>query len=184
MCFHDPCQLYVDGGVIGHNPSALGGTWAARLLHEGEIVWGISGTITPEDARVEKVTNNLTEMLALVKGLQCLPWDWRGTVFSDSQITLGRAFEGWKWKNIPPWLYGEFGNQAARLVHWSQIHYALLDGHPTKKQLEAGIGKRGGPVSIHNQWCDQACTAQAIKFSAALTNPAPSVYSPNTTPHL
>lgn len=166
--FHDPNQLYVDGGLIGKNPSLVGGTWAARCVQNGEVIWEHSGTITPEEARIEFVTNNLTEMLALVKGLQFLPWDWRGTVFSDSQITLGRAFRASPWKNIPTWLYDAFTNQRARLVHWSQIHCIRLDGHPTRKQLEAGKGKRGGLVSPHNQWCDDACGKEAAKFKASL----------------
>lgn len=165
--FHDPNQLYVDGGVININPSTIGGTWAARLVQDGKVINEWSGVITPAEAYMLSVSNNLTEMLALVKGLSFLPWDWRGTVYSDSQVTLGRAFQGWKWNNVPSWLYNAFGNQCARLVHWKQIHYVLLDGHPTKAHLEAGVGKRGHPVSAHNAWCDHACQAQAKQFMEA-----------------
>lgn len=162
--FDDPNQLYCDGGVISHNPSTIGGTWAARLIKDGVVVREWSGVTTPVDAGMPTVSNNLTEMLALVRGLQLLPWDWRGTIYSDSAVTLGRAFLGWRWKNIPQDLYNEFGNQVARLVHWKQIHYVLLDGHPTKAQLVTGIGKRGHPVSEHNVAVDKACGEQAIKF--------------------
>lgn len=167
--FHDPHQLYVDGGVININPSPIGGTWAARLIENSQVIWGTGGTITPEQARMPAVSNNLTEMLALVRGMELLPWDWRGTIYSDSQVTLGRAFLGWKWNNIPHWLYDAFGNQTARLVHWKQIHYVLLDGHPTKAQLEAGVGKRGHPVSAHNVWCDLACGESARRFLEKLS---------------
>lgn len=162
--FQDPHQLFVDGGVIKINPSPIGGTWAARLLEAGQVLQESSGVITPEEARMPTVSNNLTEMLALVRGLELLPPDWRGTVFSDSQVTLGRAFMGWNWKNVPRWLYDAFGAQATRLIHWKQINFVLLDGHPTKAQLEAGLGKRGHPVSEHNVWCDAACGEAARKF--------------------
>lgn len=165
--FHDPNQLYVDGGVIKINPSSIGGTWAARLVEDDKVKGEWSGAITPDQARMPAISNNLTEMLALVRGLEMLPFDWRGTVYSDSAVTLGRAFQSWRWNNVPRWLYDAFGNQCARLVHWNQIHYVLLDGHPTKAQLAAGLGKRGHPVSEHNVWCDKACCAAAERFLSA-----------------
>ena len=93
--------LFVDGGVIRENPSPLGGTFAARIIQNGQVTFEHAGAITPEQAHVPAVTNNLTEMYALVIGLTFLPDDWVGTVYSDSQVTLGRAFLGWKWNNIP-----------------------------------------------------------------------------------
>lgn len=150
-------ELYADGGVISRNPSKIGGTWACRLLSNGQVVHEGSGVITPAEAGTPAITNNLTEMLALLEGLKQLPADWTGTIYSDSQVTLGRVFEGWKWSNIPPWMHRLFQAQRARLVNWSAISYALLDGHPTSAQLAAGVGKRGHPVSEHNVWCDKAC---------------------------
>lgn len=159
-------QLFCDGGVIGANPSGIGRTWAFKRIHvsdfdagQAPVVYSESGVITPRKAGMPSITNNLTEMLALLKGLASLDKDWNGTIYSDSQITLGRAFMGWKWKNIPMWMHAEFQRERARLWRWDEIKYVLLDGHPTIAQLAAGIGKRGGPVSEHNVWCDQACTA-------------------------
>jgi ribonuclease HI len=154
-------HLYCDGGVVQVNPSPIGGTWAARLVEDGQVKRMQGGIITPAQAQMPTISNNLTEMLALVRGLALLPEDWRGTVFSDSQITLGRAFLGWKWTNTPAWLYEEFGKQTTRLVHWDQIHYVLLAGHPTRAQLAAGIGRHGYPVSEHNVWCDKMCQSLA-----------------------
>lgn len=159
--------LYADGGVIKKNPSTVGGTWAFRITSAGVVVAEHSGIITPADARVPAVTNNLTEMLALVRGLQALGKTnskWTGTVYSDSQITLGRAFEGWKWTGIPSWLMGEYQYARKRLVNWDQIGHVLLSGHPTRDQIEQGIGKGGRPVSIHNQWCDKACGIAAKNY--------------------
>src|SRR5574338_1198510 len=100
--------LYVDGGVIGKNPSTQGGTWAARLMRDAFVVCEIKGVVTPKEAKLKEITNNLTEMLALIRGLQLLPTAWTGTIFSDSMVTLGRVFEGWKWNGIPPWMHRDF----------------------------------------------------------------------------
>ncbi len=157
-------DLYCDGGVIGHNPSAVGGTWAFRRLHRGFVVSEKSGVITPETAELPTITNNLTEMLAMIRGLQSLPSEWTGTIYSDSQITLGRVFRGWKWKGIPLWMHNEFQKERARLFHWDWIDHVLLQGHPTRAELVAGIGSRGYPVSEHNVWCDMACGRMAEEF--------------------
>jgi ribonuclease HI len=151
-------QLFCDGGVVGSNPSAIGGTYAWRQVVDDQPVAEGAHFISARDARVPAVTNNLTEMLALIKGLESLPADWRGTVLSDSQITLGRAFLGWKWNNIPLWAHHRFQTVRAWLVHFDAFEHVLLAGHPTRAQLAAGIGRHGYPVSLHNVWCDKACT--------------------------
>jgi ribonuclease HI len=156
--------LFADGGVIGANPSAIGGTWAWRWVCETRVLVQHSGVITPRQADLPAITNNLTEMLALVRGLQTLPDAWVGTVYSDSQITLGRIFQGWKWKNIPLWLHHDYQQARGRLVNWDQIGFVLLQGHPTRAELAAGVGSRGYPVSEHNVWADKACGERAAEF--------------------
>ncbi len=158
-------SLYADGGVIGKNPSTIGGTWAFRILNEcGTPICERSGAITPAECYLPAVTNNLTEMLAVVSGLRIFPSNWRGVIYSDSQITLGRLFGSWKWTGIPPWLHKQFAAEARRLVYWTQIKYILLQGHPTAAELEAGVGHTGRPVSEHNQWCDRECGRIAKQY--------------------
>jgi ribonuclease HI len=159
-------ELYADGGVIHKNPSQTGGTWAFRIVANGVVVCERSGVITPLQAGLATITNNLTEMLAVVNGLKtlCSTPRWVGTVYSDSQITLGRVFEGWKWTGIPAWLHADYQTARRGLLCWDQIQHVLLSGHPTKAQLEAGTGKGGRPVSIHNVWCDKRCGEEAEKF--------------------
>jgi len=162
--------LYCDGGVILRNPSTLGGTWAVRHVVDGHVIQEAGGTITPVQMCAAEVTNNQTELLALVRGLEMLPSDWTGTVYSDSECTLGRAFLGWKWNNIPLWLHHRYQAARARLIHWTSeppIRFVLLDGHPTRAQLAAGKGKRGRPVSEHQAWCDRRCQEEARQFMAA-----------------
>jgi len=161
--------LYSDGGVISKNPSHIGGTWAYCLVSEtGMVLFDQSGVITPADAGMETITNNLTEMLALLRGLEHLGDNFRGTVYSDSQITLGRVSQGWKWTGIPSWMHAMYRKQRARLAHWDEIKFVLLSGHPTAADLERGIGKRGYPVSIHNVACDKACGLAAKEYVAGL----------------
>lgn len=159
--------LYVDGGVIGRNPSSIGGTFAWRMVNDGEPGIMGSDTIPAQIMPNREVTNNQTEMLAMIEGLRRLPADWIGTVYSDSAVTLGRTFGNFRWKNIPEWMRVEFHAQKARLVNWGMIQHVQLDGHPTKAQLASGIGKGGNPVSIHNVWCDEACTSAGKLFLVA-----------------
>lgn len=154
-------SLYCDGGVIGSNPSPIGGTWAWRTVAGDEVIKSDSGVITPEGAGMMAISNNLTEMLAVLNGLQDLPAGFAGTIYSDSQVTLGRLFQGWKWNNIPQWMHLIFQTQIKRLVFWGEIRHVLLAGHPTRAQLAAGVGHSGLPVSEHNVACDRACSAEA-----------------------
>lgn len=175
-------ELYVDGGVIGSNPSAMGGTWAVRLVSHKGFCHDYSGVIQPHEITnmFETVSNNQSEMMAFLEGLRRLPAEFSGTIYSDSQVTLGRAFMGWKWKNIPSWMHVVYQIQRKRLVKWEEIKYVLLDGHPTKVQLEAGIGKRGHPVSKHNVWCDEACRQAGEVFMDQIGKNIPSVIEEST----
>lgn len=157
-------SLYCDGGVVTVNPSPYAGTWAYRILTDGVVVAEQSGIITPAQARMDKITNNLTEMLAALNAMRALPGDWTGEFCSDSQITLGRLFLGWKWTGIPAWMHKLYNDNRVRLTNYTTITPILLDGHPTRAQLAAGIGKRGHPVSEHNVFCDHACGERAKEF--------------------
>lgn len=152
--------LYADGGVIGANPSPIGGTWAWCLVDAtGQRVCEYFGTLlTSPD--LPFVTNNVTELVALVNGLEALPHGWSGTVYSDSWVSLQRVFLAARLKNVPQWLVDRL-HALQRSRKLASMSYVLLDGHPTKAQLAAGVGKRGAPVSIHNVWCDEACTKVA-----------------------
>lgn len=159
-------SLYADGGVIAANPSPHGGTWAwcaiAKANDEDYIAIHGMGIIRPGDKGIElpAITNNVSEMVAVVAGLESMPDGWAGRLYSDSRITLGRLFEGYKWNGIPEPLKVR-ARKAMAHVHWRAITPIHLDGHPTKAQLEVGIGKRGNLVSKWNAWCDEQCTKQA-----------------------
>lgn len=158
--------LYTDGGVIGQNPSPLGGTWAWCLVDaSGELRRQSVGWISPADLGADAVSNNHTELLALVLGLEALDADFAGTVYSDSWVSLQRVFLAAKLNNVPQWLVERLQalQKSGRLAG---LGYTLLDGHPTRAQLAAGVGKRGNPVSKWNVWCDEQCSQMAREVSA------------------
>ncbi len=160
-------ELFADGGVIRKNPSPFGGTWAFRILQNDTVVMEASGTVLPWFIDLPSVSNNVTEMLAVLNGLQALPPGWKGMVYSDSMNTLGRVFKSYQWNGIPNWMIQMYKKNRERLDNFNGIYWTLLDGHPTKAHLKAGIGKHGHPVSIHNVWCDLQCQNEAKKFLQA-----------------
>ena len=152
--------IYTDGGVIAKNPSTIGGTWAWRRVEDGQIIAEASGVI-PCNRHTRSITNNMTELLAMVEALESLPSGWSGTVYSDSQMAIGWVFWGWRRTMAVPSLCDRADAAVKRLGALEQV---LLDGHPTKAQLISGIGKRGNPCSEHNVACDKACTTAATEY--------------------
>lgn len=149
-------QLFCDGGVVGRNPSVIGGTFAWRWVVDGNQTREGYHFITCEQARMKTIECNLSEMMALVKGISQLPDGWEGEILSDSKNTLGRVFLDWKWNGVPDWLWERYDHHSRR-INLKACVPVQLDGHPTKTQLLSGVGKRGNPVSVHNVWCDKAC---------------------------
>lgn len=150
---------YVDGGVIQVNPSPVGGTWAWAFVNAvGDKLISDAGLVLPPFGGLDYISNNLTEMMAAVQALEALPKGWHGAFYSDSQITLGRLFQGWKWRGIPQELRDRARLALDRLkINGAlQVKYELLKGHPTKAELAAGRSGRMG-VSKWNVYCDAEC---------------------------
>ena len=59
-----------------------------------------------------------------------------------------------------------------QLARLGRLCFVLLDGHPTAEQLASGIGKRGHPVSIHNEYCDWLCNEVKTAYWAVAAWPA------------
>jgi ribonuclease HI len=147
--------IFADGGCVERNPSPIAGTWAwCHVSEEDERCRQESGLEPAAEWPGGMVTNNQMEFVALVRAIEALPSGWTGTVHSDSKVSLGRLFRGWKLTGIPP-VWRQRGSLALGRI--GQVTVVLLDGHPTRAQLLAGRGKRGNPVSPHNVWCDRAC---------------------------
>jgi hypothetical protein len=106
------------------------------------------------------ITNNLTELLAVVKGLEAMARGWQGILYSDSKVTWWRLTTSSKFNNIP----SELSKKCLALRRnklWTPI---LCGGHPKPADLEVGYDHRGLPVFTHNVWCDKRCTELAKRF--------------------
>lgn len=156
----DRFGLFVDGGLVGRNPSSVGGTWAWCLVKSGDIFDCGSGVILPQTYNLRAVTNNFSEMVAMLFGLEGLlrnSLNPRPPIVSDSAITLGRVSKGWSWTNIPTSIHQRYLDLLDREKTLPQWEFILVDGHPTKSELMSGVGRRGHPVSKWNVWCDEEC---------------------------
>jgi ribonuclease HI len=164
-------KLFTDGGLVGRNPSSVGGVWAYCIVDDkDEAVTLASGFVPAPQGR--EITNNHMEMIAAVKGFEALlgllphPADWTGEFWSDSQVTIMRLFQGAKWNNVP----ANVRNRAETMIEAfglgknPNIKPILCAGHPTKKELAAGIKNKEGkdyPVSVFNKYCDDACRKES-----------------------
>ena len=146
--------VYWDGNGVGSR-STIGGAWAYCYVNPYNVrVQEASGMLLTTKSW-PTVTNNYSELVAVLKAMQGLPDGWAGTLYSDSQVTLGRisgVYQGWA--GIPSKLYNLVNAERERLGAFQLV---LLDGHPTQAQLQARKGKRGNLVSKHNVWCDEQC---------------------------
>lgn len=157
----DAVAIYTDGGLIGQNPSPIGGTWAwCAVNKDGVRLVERSGVVLAPEGRV--ITNNHTEQIAIVLALEAMPAGWCGELFSDSQVALGRVLWGWAEKNLPPNISSRSRAAVKRL---GIIAGFVLKGHPTRAELSAGVSaKINLPVSEHNVWCDKACRSASQNF--------------------
>lgn len=148
-------RAYCDGGVYGASRSDVAASWAYRIVDEGgKVIAEASGVLLP-NALVDTLTNNYAEYVAAVRALEACPVGHRVILCSDSLITIRRLLDGWATNGLPEKLVRRGNKAVGRL---SAVSDELHDGHPTALHLAQGYGKRGNPVSIHQQWCDRECT--------------------------
>lgn len=152
---HNISHIYVDGGMVGSNPTTVGAAWAIVLVDRNDtVVLEFSGAIlaTPE----RPITNNVIEQIALTLALECMPDKWSGTICSDSQNAIGRQFYGWQLNGLPRNVIERGHNALKRL---GQIKPEPIKGHPSKRELSRGKNSYGTRVSKHNVRADELCTA-------------------------
>ena len=161
-----PHCLFVDGGLVGKNPSKLGGTWCYCWVDtKDQLMHHRCGLILPEEMGVEAVTNNQTELLAAIYALDSVADGWHGDLFTDSKVTLYRIMRGIPEgkPGVPEWLRQEL-MKLRSLKRWRAI---LVGGHPTRRELERGYRiKNNLPVHQFNQFCDSECQRLARNFLA------------------
>lgn len=157
---------YCDGGMIGTNPSRIGGTWAFCFIGEsGQRIYEKSGYVFPGRYDKDVVTNNHTEFEAMGRMLRALPEKWSGMVYSDSRLTIGRAFRNWKCKGIPDHIQASMRAAVKRLGNVTPV---LVGGHPTKEEMQKGKRADGMPCSTHNDWCDRECQRRGRTYAGLM----------------
>jgi ribonuclease HI len=168
-----------DGGCRLKNPSVHGGMWAMRWTDAASRpVRQASGVVTVAEVfPLTTVTNNLTETLALLIGLEAMPDGWTGKGRTDSLNAI-RVFlnigEPKKLKNLRVWLTSDILDRVRRVLErLGKIDFELLSGHPSAAdvlRLEAGeavLSERGYPYCIHNHWCDTALPGAWHRYEGA-----------------
>lgn len=159
--------VFSDGGVIQVNPSPVGGMWAFAHVTDDQVIRSWSGFITPAEICLDAVSNNVTEFYALLRGLEELPPDWTGVVYTDSWVTLCRFKNPRKasMKGIPDLWRQRAVDAVDRFYKELPPKFVLLGGHPTKAELASGARKKDGlPVSKHNVFCDKLCTQTGKEY--------------------
>lgn len=170
-------KLYTDGGCIKRNPSPHGGSYGIVIVQDGKVVEERSGTIDAHTLGYQGfLSNNVAELYALSLGILMLPCDVPCGIYSDSENALGRVFQAWKLNGVPGWLCDMVGYARMRLRLMDQFEWALVQGHPNKKELELGetierrnkdgvITRIGGlPVSEWNVYADGLCTNASARW--------------------
>lgn len=151
-------SVYTDGGIIGRNPSPIGGTWAAIFVKNGELHAERSGVILPSDIGMDTVENNIAETIAVLVALEMLPDGWSGTLYGDNLNSIRRAEFPEKIKPIVPQFIKDRMIAARKRV---SPKFVLLGGHPNLAEVEAGVRADGKPVSKWNVHADSVCCRRA-----------------------
>jgi hypothetical protein len=111
------------------------------------------------------VTNNNTELHAIVRGLQAMPHGWTGEVWTDSWVTITRIqrLARDKAEQINGETEARLLEAARALRRCGPIKLVHVKGHATVEDLKAGTysgdrGKRNPRrTSKFNAWCDEEC---------------------------
>lgn len=130
---------------------------------KGYVAWGC-GYITCEDIQATSVTNNVTELVAILIGAAFAPEGRNIMLYSDSKISLGTVFCDFKLEGLPDCVLEQLA-EFKRETHFRFNNHGytqagpigLLDGHPNDTDLAMKKGHRGLPTSVHNRWCDYMC---------------------------
>ena len=116
--------LYTDGASSGNpGPGGYGAVLVCGNLRK-EISGGFAVT-----------TNNRMELLAVIKGLECIRWTGATVeVYSDSQYVVNTLTKGWKRKkNNDLWdRYDQLGARFNVRFHWIKGHA----GHPENERCD------------------------------------------------
>jgi hypothetical protein len=159
-----PVTVIADGGVVLKNPSSIGGMWAFRIRADDGSIWSEGDGIVLKSGypHLPYISNNFTEVMAILMAMEGLPFGWKGEIRSDSRVALATCLHG-KAKTWLPGRLNDLLRENRKRFVLRDIVWTLLAGHPTKaeqKRMIAGEivkSKRGYPFDLDNVWCDEQC---------------------------
>ena len=130
--------VFTDGASLG-NPG-LGGYGVVLISGESrKEIW----------AGYRKTTNNRMEILAAIKGLECLEDRCRVTLFSDSRYLIRAMGQGWarRWRargwmrnDTDKALNQDLWDRLLRLCEYHEVEFRWIRGHGHNRE---------------NEYCDQ-----------------------------
>ena len=169
-----PAAVTADGGCRIQNPSPYGGMWAFRITNRrGLPLVQARGVVLPcEVSPLTTVSNNLTETLAVLVGLEYLPAGWSGLVRTDSLNAIRVIRDIGKPRN---WLPADILTRVHAVRNkLGKLDYELLAGHPKASHLalmragQACASARGYAYCLHNHWAHQACNEAWSEYEQEL----------------
>lgn len=190
--------LYCDGGVMGVNPSPMGGMFAWRHVVDGAVIEQARGLLVPdsEGGYLLDAAARLWAGLPSEIRLDVIRFDGSestGGMVSNNHAELFaaiRALEavprGWAGQLVtdsqitinrlsgstlldPRYVpVALVSRMALALTRVSHIEYMHVAGHPTKADLKRGCKRGGAPVSRHQHWCDRECVRVGQWYQARI----------------
>ena len=140
-------EIYTDG-ACSYNPGP--GGWAAILIYNG-VEKIISGNL-------KETTNNVMELLAVVKALSALKESCKVSLYSDSAYVVNAISEGWvySWQK-KGWKTAD--NKPVKNVElWKEL-FDLLSKHKVEF-----IKVKGHADNENNNRCDKIAREEILKI--------------------
>jgi ribonuclease HI len=170
----------VDDGLPGNNVierarglmvAVTASKWARvaadKVVSEQPVSTRVDIDAWPGSASVAyRTSNNHSELMAILKGLESRPPGWSGRVVSDS-LNAADRFNGRSLLDPHHIPMEVINRMVAILARCGTIQWAHVKGHPSREDLKAGH-RNGTPVSKHQVWCDLECTAYRNRWSLHL----------------
>lgn len=140
-------KIYTDGACSG-NPG-LGGYCAILIYNEIEKV--VSGS-------ENNTTNNRMELLAVIKGLECLKEQCNVEIYSDSQYVVNAFSLGW----LDNWQRQGWKGADKKPIKNIELWKELLD--LTNKHCVTFIKVKGHSGNEYNNKCDKIAVSEYKKL--------------------
>jgi hypothetical protein len=137
---------------------------------DDEVLAEDAGLLLPHHLDVKRITNNDSELYALVRALEACPDGADVSAYSDSQCTLMRMARIARGQAPTKTMNQELYDRAeAALSRLGEVCFVHVKGHPTRSDLERGRTSKGRLVSRHQVRCDDLCTEKAQEYMDTLS---------------